>query len=422
MKFLLLLLLIVPIFGQILRIPYFDMMGIMPTDIVVMLLCITFVFKSLQKKKMILTRSLGVPFLLFFAWALFSLFINTVDLALSISEFFQSFAYFLRYLAYIFVVFIGIQIIKEEPKYVEIIKNTIFISAFIIAVLGFLQLYFFPSFYDLGMHNIGWDPHIGRLLSTWFDPNFLGGYFVFVIFLIAGEVSAIVKNQGFSLKIFQNKKVLFLSVLMFILIFALVLTYSRSSYLAFIIAGIVFAFLFDKRLLLVGFISMSLLLSISPRMQERSINAVYSVQALFTETERTLDPTSRLRLQSWKVAGVLFEEKPFMGIGFNTLKTQQKKYWTFLTESHAASGIDASLLTVLATTGIIGLYGFLWFWGRIIFTALNQYLYNKDGFALGALSGFLGILVHSFFVNTLFFSLILPTLIISASLLMYKEK
>lgn len=422
MKFLLLLLLIAPIFGQILRIPYLDMMGIMPTDIIVLLLCIVFIVTSLQAKNVIFTRSLGIPFLFFFAWALFSLFINTVDLGLSTSEFFQSFAYFLRYFSYIFVVFIGIQIIKKDKKYLEIIKNTIFIAALFLAILGFLQLYFFPSFYDLGMHNIGWDPHIGRLLSTWFDPNFLGGYFVFIIFLIAGELSVVVKEKGFSCKIFHSTKVLFLSMLMLILIFALVLTYSRSSYLAFLVAGLVFALLFDKRLLVIGLISMSLLLSISPRMQERTINAVYSVEALFTETERTLDPTSRLRLKSWKIAGVFFEEKPFMGIGFNTLKTQQKKYWTFLTESHAASGIDASLLTVLATTGIIGLYGFLWLWGRVIFTAVKQYLYTKNGFALGALSGFCGIFVHSFFVNTLFFSLILPTLIMSASILMYKEK
>jgi len=39
------------------------------------------------------------------------------------------------------------------------------------------SLKFFPSFKDLRMNELGWDPHEGRLLSTWFDPNYVGIYF-----------------------------------------------------------------------------------------------------------------------------------------------------------------------------------------------------------------------------------------------------
>lgn len=452
MKFLLSLLLILPIFGQIIRIPFAERLGIMPTDILVAIILVLWILSSVKQKKPLFTKSIALPSLFFFGWALFSLIINMADLSLSVAESFQSLAYYLRYLAYFLLIFVCIQELKSKKGLEEYFKNLLFFSAFIIAVLGFLQLSFFPSFHDLRMNEIGWDPHIGRLLSTWFDPNFLGGYFVFVLSLLGGEIWLVIqklkciKAKGFlrssfhssvettekgkGLKLKQNNRdsaaitfrIFILSVIFITLLTALVLTYSRSSYLAFIVAGGVFALIAERRLIIIGLIVIALALGFSSRMQERTLDAVRSAQALFTQTEKTLDPTSRLRVKSWEVGMSIFKEKPITGIGFNTLRTQQKKYWSFLTKSHAGSGIDASLLTVLATTGIIGLYGFLWLWGKIILLALSNFIKEKDGFSLGLFAGFLGILVHSVFVNTLFFSLFLPTLVLACSLTLYKKE
>jgi len=203
MKLLLSLLLILPIFGQLIRIPYADRIGLMPTDLVVGLVLVLWVFNAIKEKKFLITKSFALPFVFFFGWALFSLILNIADLSLQFTDALQSLAYYLRYLSYFLLIFVFIQELKSKKNLESYFKNLLFFSAFIIAILGFLQLSFFPSFYELRMHEIGWDPHIGRLLSSWFDPNFLGGYFVFVLSLLGGEIWSVIqklkdgKNKGF---------------------------------------------------------------------------------------------------------------------------------------------------------------------------------------------------------------------------------
>ena len=411
MKFLLSILLVLPIFGQLLRVPLFDRMGIVPTDLMVLVLLGVTGFLFLQQPKNILSHRLFWPTTLFFSWALFSLLLNIGFLGLSLGESVQAFAYWGRYLAYYSLLFIFIQNIKteEDTKYWQYFM---FISAFIIAILGFLQLQFFPSFYDLRMNEQGWDPHIGRILSTWFDPNFLGGYFAFTLSMLGGFLWQKFHERKWNLQFFLLSGI-FLTILI-----ALFLTFSRSAYLAFLIAGFVFALIAERKLIIVGIIAITLLLSSSQRAQERVSDAVVSAQALFTQTEKTLDPTARLRLASWKIGWKLFTENPITGVGFNTLKTVQKKEWSFMTKSHAASGIDASMLTVAATTGALGVIFYLWGWIIIAFTALKKFFKTRDGFTLGVFAGLAGIFVHAIFVNTLFFSLFLPTLFLSCALVL----
>jgi len=194
------------------------------------------------------------------------------------------------------------------------------------------------------------------------------------------------------------------------LLLALGLTYSRSAYLgSFIMLGIL-AFFKERKLLLIGGMAVLLLVAGVPRARERVLDAVESAQALFTQTTKTMDPTSRLRVQSWQVGWKFFQEKPLTGIGFNNLKTLQKREWTFMTNSHAASGIDASLLTLLATTGIIGTVLALLTWFFILKTHWHAYFQQKNTWSLAVLAIFAGLVVHSCFVNTFFFTLFLPSL------------
>jgi len=317
MKKLLTILMFIPVIGQLLRLPLVDRMGVIPTDLFLIFVLIIWGLNSLIYKKKKVLKILFWPTLAFFSWALISLIYNIGDLNLTLSETLQSSAYYFRYLCYFLLIFVFYNNIK--PKDISYWKNIIYFSAFLLAIIGFLQLKYFPSFYDLRMDEQGWDPHIGRLLSTWFDPNYIGGYFVFVLSLLGSDVWQLWKNNQKT-----SNKFFILSIVFFTLLIALVLTYSRSSYLAFLVAGFVFALLAEKRLILIGAILIIILLVVSPRMQERVSNAVMSAQALFTQTEKTLDPTSRLRVQSWKVGWEIFKEKPITGTGFNTLKKVQK--------------------------------------------------------------------------------------------------
>jgi O-antigen ligase len=414
MKFLLLTLLSLPIFGQLLRLPLFNRIGLVPTDVFVFLVVGIWFLRKIQKSGNMLQTPLLWPSITFFSWAFISLIFNMGALELSGNEALLGFAYFMRFLGYFLLIFVFWSEMKKEDIFFW--KNTLFISAFLIALIGFLQLKFFPSFYALNMQDEGWDPHIGRLLSTWFDPNFLGGYFAFILALIGGDLWQQWKEKQW------GKYSWFLAAIVCVLLSALALTYSRSAYLAFLVAGGVFALIAERRLLIVGALGIMLMLSVSDRAQERVSDAWISAQALFTQTEKTLDPTSRLRLQSWNIGWDLFAKNPVTGIGFNNHKTVQKSKWSSLSSSHAGSGIDSSILTVMATTGTLGIMAYLWIFWDIFKSAWQNYVRKNDGFSLGFFAGLCGIFVHAMFVNMLFFSLFLPTLFLSVAIILKRNR
>jgi len=92
----------------------------------------------------------------------------------------------------------------------------------------------------------------------------------------------------------------------------------------------------------------------------------------------------------------------------------------------AAGGFDSTLLTILATTGIVGFLVYLWLLWRTLKDSFKE-LWDKNlprstqqnlvslsvqnkksppdlrGLGLGIFAGFLGLLVHSQFVNSLLY-------------------
>jgi hypothetical protein len=106
-------------------------------------------------------------FLFFTLIASFSLVSNNVvntyaDLA------FQAF-YLIRWVSYFTTaVFIG-HLIRSRLLSVRYIYKQSILSAVFLVLAGFLQLYLLPDFTVLDP-IFGWDPHKGRLASTFFDP------------------------------------------------------------------------------------------------------------------------------------------------------------------------------------------------------------------------------------------------------------
>ena len=89
-----------------------------------------------------------------------------------------------------------------------------------LAVAGLFQFVFYPDLRNL--MYLGWDPHYYRVFSTLFDPNFSG--ILFVLTLIVGVY------------LFLQKKSIWTIGGIGITMTALLLTYSRSSYLGFLAA------------------------------------------------------------------------------------------------------------------------------------------------------------------------------------------
>ena len=260
-----------------------------------------------------------------------------------------------------------------------------------LSLAGFIQLKVAPDF-SLYEH-LGWDPHQNRLLSTWFDPNFVGGFFAFILPSMAGLL-------------FDKKawRPWLLPVALLVLV-ALGLTLSRSAYLAFIAGMGLFGLIRSRQLLAACAVLGIIMLAIPSPIQSRVLQLSDSIQAMFTETYTIPDASARLRFASWESGWELFLDKPLIGQGYNRFENAALESGLLKdTEIHAASGSDSSLLTLLATTGLLGFAAYI---SMLILLMRQAWQHRKNPLALGLLCGIPGLLIHSVFVNSLLFPLLM---------------
>jgi len=282
--------------------------------------------------------------------------------------------YLIRFLIYFLSSLIIFNMIQKKLILPNDFFVLIFISAAFISIVGFVQLAVLPDFTVLDS-NLGWDPHKNRLASTFFDPNFTGGFLAMTLGLAIG----LILNKEIRLTPLQ------LVFFVVIPLIALVLTFSRSSWGMFAVIILVLGMLRARWLLFLAAILMFLTYFAIPRVQ--------------TRLSGVTDPadSAAFRLVSWKNTMVIAKDNPILGV--NYFRYAQREYGFFdvgTQGGHAGSGSDSSLLLILATTGVIGttLFGL----GYLTSTAN---LFSVNRIALFAV--LLGLLLHSQFVNSLFY-------------------
>ena len=283
-----------------------------------------------------------------------------------------------------------------EKKQITSYLNIFLVIGLIFTLLGFIQFIFLSDLSFLTIY--GWDPHIKRIAATLLDPNFTGGLLTF-FFCVAASLYIFSKNKVYAL-------------LTSIFFSALILTFSRSSYLAFFAAILMMGLLKSPKILIVASLTFLITFLVVGQVRQRVIGAV------------TLDETSTARLKSWQNASQIFMKNPLFGVGFNTYRFAQARYGHFSFDEpqggHSGAGSDSSLLTVLATTGIVGFFFYL----LLIVSTAKIFSKNlrKNSLNLAASASFFGILVHSIFVNSLFFPQIMLTLWFLAGLSQVKNR
>lgn len=336
---------------------------------------------------------------IFVTIAILSLLLNFATL--ETNTLIKAWMYLARFVVYGGLLFTLPVFLRKTETHNYFFKCLIF-SAVVTAILGFLQLHFFPDFEKLELDEVGWDPHKGRLTSTWLDPNFVGGYFAFIATVL---ISQILKNP---------KNRLFYGAMAFILFLALYFTFSRSAYLALAVGLTAIALLQARWLIAVGLAGIVIILGSGTRASERIWDMANSFTALFGSETSVIDPTSRLRLENWGEGFMIVKENPWLGTGYGTYgEVQWEKGNLSSQEAHSASGADSSLLTVWATTGTLGLIFYLGF-----LVSLTRFVWkNHSPLAWGILAGMAGIFVHGFFVNSLFFTLILSAIVPTLALI-----
>ncbi|OGB75334.1 hypothetical protein A2810_01620 [candidate division Kazan bacterium RIFCSPHIGHO2_01_FULL_49_10] len=296
--------------------------------------------------------------------------IGPLELAVAIS-------YLVRWVAYAILVYSGYALARSAR-----ILSALGLMFGLIAALGIIQWLVASDVSFL--ERFGWDPHQGRLVATFLDPNFVGGFLAIGVALIIPQLLA-----G---KTMRHRW--YWGVLLALSVAGIYLTFSRSALLALLIVigvmGILRYRWFAAALLVVVLISCAA----SPRWVERSQGVV------------AVDQTAQYRIESWRAGFNIIRHEPILGVGFNTLPDTRARYG-YWPEGHASSGFDSSLLTIGATTGGLGLLFYLGLLGSALWLAWRKWRSAKSPIALSFIAATLALIFHSLFVNSLLYPSIL---------------
>lgn len=291
-------------------------------------------------------------------------------LHLTLSEKLISFSYNLRFLLYLFLGWI----IYRDAFFLDR-EQTLTISASILAFAGILQVIFLP---DLSfLQSQGWDPHYFRAVSTFLDPNFLGGFL------------------SLALPLFLSRKML-PRLGFFLTYLGIVFTFSRSAAIFCIVTMATFSLLKKSKVLFELTFCLGLGFIIAFFLYHR-----------FISQPRHIDraASASFRLGTWSEGLAMLEHSPIFGVGFNSYRFALREFRLApeqAIQSHGGTSNDSSLLYVADTTGVIGLTAYLGFMFSILGYAIRQYS-SKNTWAIYTLSGMAGLLINSFFVNSLFY-------------------
>ncbi len=274
---------------------------------------------------------------------------------------------------------------------------------------GVIQFYLYPDLSAISKEG-QWDPHIGRLLGTWMDPNFIGGFIGLLLPVWCGWWYDSLHLHTTKVPHQLPRLVLFLPALLGLGALCLFLTYSRSGYLAALVGLAVFFLVRDRRMLFIGALIVSLAITATPRVQQRLLQLSGTVKALILRDTDEIDPTASLRLQSWRRSLRLGAQRPLLGVGYNSYRYHAADAGIVDGNYFSSGGSDSTLLTVFVTTGLLGLSVFLWLLWRLWWGAFVGYLSRQSSVSLGLSCGLLSLLVHSQFVNSLLYPFITLTL------------
>ncbi len=341
-------------------------------DVVILLMLLFFLFRTIRRKKIVSIKGDLIRPMIYFASA------ACVSLLLNIGGF--SHVQLLLGSLYLwrFLMYFGLYIVVVNDHVSPIIwRRSIYLVGVAFAIIGIVQYVFFPSLRSF--LDRGWDEHYYRLFSTFLDPNFAGLFLVVSFFF---GLSYVAKKSSFTWFVMQG-----------IVLVSIMLTHSRSSFVAFIGALIVFVLCTRKFFLLGILIFAGIIYALIPS---------YGV-----DTNRLLRSDSTLaRIESYTKSVAAARIAPIFGIGYNMLRfhaTRERMLDMDGIISRDAGGLNSSLMVIFVTTGIVGFSLFLY----LVFHIVRIVLLIQDITAYAIISAFVSILLHSFFNNSMLYPWIL---------------
>jgi len=278
------------------------------------------------------------------------------------------FLFVLKYFEYMIIYFMVVNHVHEK-KQIEYFLWALLFTCVIVSIFGIAQI---PG---------------GERVSAPFEgevgePNTFGGYLIFMMAIAVGLFLAS--------DMWRNR--LIYGSILIIAFIPFLFTQSRASYLAFFPMLLVFAWLSEKRKVII--ISLLFIAILFPLIAPQRVRD----RITYTFTQRPqpgqaqigdirLDTSTSARLRSWQDALKATARHPVLGFGITGYRF-----------------VDAQYPRVLVETGVIGMFSFILLLlailkhGVTIFRRTSDVLYK--GLSMGFLAGFVGLLVHAVGANT----------------------
>lgn len=396
LKILFILVLCVFPLGELGRMQIGDGIAVKINDIFLLLVVVYWILYQREKILQFFVKStISRAFWIFIVICIVSLLVNSIRFTqqqLLVGSF-----YLIRFVCYAMLLFITMQFDSDFKKK---IKYTLFIAGGILVGIGYLQYAYYQNLRNL--YYLGWDEHLYRLFSSFLDPNFAGAFFVLLLLLVLGEFFSLVKQSS------VVKKIIY-TLFAFFTFGALLLTYSRSALIMFLVGITLFFILAQKKRFIFVSIGVLILFFI---IASRNFS-IENLNLLRTAS-------SEARVDTAQNALTIISKNPLIGVGFNMYKYAQVQYGfrsvKGIQTSHADGSTDNSFLFVLATTGIVGFTAFMWFWFTIIkklfYLYKNKQNINDHYLVIAVLASIGGIFVDALFINSLFYPFIMEWLFI----------
>lgn len=255
------------------------------------------------------------PIFLFFSILLISLLNNWTKY--SLFENIVGFLYLYRlhlYFIYFFYLHYHLKIYKE---FSIVIKRGVIGIAILTIISTLIQYFFYPDLRNL--LYIGWDPHLYRTFGVFFDTSISAS--IFAIFFLTINQPII--------------KVIYLILV--------ALSFSRSIYLGLSLT-LIHLFISQKQLkkiilFLLFFITLIFFIP-KPAGEGVNLKRFYSIES---------------RIEDYLLGINLWKNKPIFGYGYNRIR-----YIKNSNSVHSGATFSSSFLTILVSSGILGLLSFIW--------------------------------------------------------------
>lgn len=381
-------------FGVLIRVSLIGNAAFTPLDVIVGIIGLGVLATSIKKKSLPEPYGISKALLLFVAFGLVSLLVNASKF--SLEQVTISALYALRFLWYSLLLFSAINLSNKNKSKLQ---SIFFVSGAVTVLFGFVQYFFYQNLRNL--YYLGWDDHLYRMFGTFLDPNFAGAFFVLFL-LYSGFLLSKQKNL-------KGKASIGIIAILFLTFIAIILTHSRSAALMLLIAIPIAGYkLVSAKVLVTAVLLFVLAFGIFSNTHVENLNPfrIASTEA---------------RILSAIDGYAVFSKNILIGTGFNAYRYAQVKYGlkseSGAAISHADGSTDNSYIFVLATTGVIGFLLFINYYKLLITMLVKSKMKNKS-FIIALVVGFL---VDSFFINSLFYSLLLAWVMVVVGFCGVKE-